>query len=147
MNTCILIYLIFGICITCSSRTNIMWKEKWYMQLLYVIGYPIVIFITVIKTARLALTLFEMMDDEKNRQIANPWISSEHISYPSTGRHTLYGDKKEVECGQDMLESHEFTDLLYEYITAKEYSNNPSMVELRLEAIKKYIRQYFSPFK
>lgn len=79
MITGIILYLLFGVAITCSRKTNLMRSEKWYMQLLNVVAYPVIIYIMVVKTARLAVKLVEMMDEEKDRNIeakydAEKWL-------------------------------------------------------------------------
>jgi hypothetical protein len=79
MITGMILYLLFGIAITCSRKTNLMRSEKWYMQLLNVVAYPVIIYIMMVKTARLAVKLVEMMDEEKNRNIeakydADKWL-------------------------------------------------------------------------
>lgn len=70
MKEALLIYIIFGIGITCSKKTNLMYKEAWYLQLLHVVAYPVIIFYMVVKYAWLTVQLTEAMDEQKNSEIA-----------------------------------------------------------------------------
>lgn len=60
MTTFIILYIAFGISITTSSRTSLVWGMPWYHQLFNIVGYPIVLITMVVKTAYLAVKLTEL---------------------------------------------------------------------------------------
>lgn len=69
MWTFILLYLLFGVSITTSSRTSLVWGMSWYYQLLNVVGFPIVAITMLVKVSTLAIKLTLMMDEIKNEEI------------------------------------------------------------------------------
>lgn len=69
MKEFLILYILFGIGLTCSSRTNLMHGEKWYMQLLHVVAYPVIIFYTVVRLSWLIVKLTKVMDEQKNTEI------------------------------------------------------------------------------
>lgn len=46
------------------------WNKAWYWQIIQVIGWPIMLYITIIRTVRLAVKLTEIMDEHKNNDLA-----------------------------------------------------------------------------
>lgn len=63
MWTLLAIYLLFGLGITVSSKTSLVWCKPWYWQVLNVIAYPVLIYMTIVNTARVVVKMVEMQDD------------------------------------------------------------------------------------
>lgn len=84
MVTALIIYILFGLCLTISTKTNLMANERWYLQALYVVAYPVVIYIMLVKVCLIAIKLTEMMDDIKSKEEA--WRGLQNMASPIPGR-------------------------------------------------------------